>query len=43
MAIESCKAKFRFRFIKDSEYYCPECSRTLFSKEEEAIAFLKGE
>ena len=25
------------------EYQCPECDEVLFTKEEEAIAFLKGE
>lgn len=32
-----------FEFEEDFTYYCPECVRTLFSKEEEAITFLKGE
>ena len=25
------------------EYHCPECNEVLFTKEEEAIAFLRGE
>ena len=27
----------------DSEFQCPKCAKTLFTKEEEAVAFLKGE